>query len=427
MKRSVYKFLSLLAFVCFFSYLASITCTHLSNANASNHYDESAIIPHYDKLPASSAFLSRSSSRINVNLDAFAPAGPDDNPTLMDMAFSQASDILVTAEYKGMMKLWDVRTGRKIRSFKGNEGITSIAYSPKNNMLAAGYYGETVDIWNLTTGNILRKIKGQRIPSQGKPGGYTVLFSPDEKYLATCHGGWSSPRLDDDDCVRLWDLASGKMLYAAKGDRALFSPNGKYIAIWGSSVSSDKTKILDIATGNVIMKTDNIPFGFLHDSSGIVVHNNSAAMIKDLSTSREKKIFEIPNGYSIRNISPDYQFLITEYSFDYKKAHGSDKNDHLQLWSRHSQKRIGEFTYSPGLAWISGTFTLDGKSLMTFHEDAIIFWDAATASRRCTIRTKSVYSPEISPNSQFIAIDGPKVQLYDINKGTLITILDLKT
>jgi hypothetical protein len=73
------------------------------------------------------------------------------------------------------------------------------------------------------------------------PGGVSTAFSPDGNILATADG----------NALRLWNMASGKLLRQVKEDHewwgpVMFSPNGKLLA----SACNDSLYLLDAATGN---------------------------------------------------------------------------------------------------------------------------------------------------------------------------------
>src|SRR5262249_35061351 len=113
--------------------------------------------------------------------------------------------------------VWDLATGREVRTFACFQWIQSVAYSPDGKTLAVGsgsymhrYHplddqcGGTIDLWDVATGERL----GPRDAHQGVA--TCVAFSPDGKRLA------SGSR---DRTVRLWDAAAGKPVHTAAGHR----------------------------------------------------------------------------------------------------------------------------------------------------------------------------------------------------------------
>jgi hypothetical protein len=102
----------------------------------------------------------------------------------------------------------DVASGRLLhrlgkgypRSTMGSliaKGVYSAAFSPDGKALAAGgEYDNTIRLWDVETGKVLRTFVGH----QGPVGG--VAFSPDGRALASW-GHW-------EPAIRLWDAATGR-------------------------------------------------------------------------------------------------------------------------------------------------------------------------------------------------------------------------
>ncbi len=141
--------------------------------------------------------------------------------------------------------LWDVATGRDAVRLKGQRDVQSLAFSPDGKLLAAG--GEDLRLWDVETGKVVRSAKVDI---------RTLTFSPDGKVLAT--GAEASSRRDR--TIDFWQVGSLKTtasLNHSNSVRAMtFSPDGKTLAypgdgaihFWGLDTEKERLKI-DLGSG----------------------------------------------------------------------------------------------------------------------------------------------------------------------------------
>ena len=105
--------------------------------------------------------------------------------------------------------------------------VTSVVFSPDGKSLASGNADKTVKLWDVATGKVINPLNGHS--SQV----LSVVFSPDGKTLASGSA---------DKTVKLWDIATGKEINTLHGHSdevtsIAFSPDGKTL----TSGSFDKT------------------------------------------------------------------------------------------------------------------------------------------------------------------------------------------
>ncbi len=120
------------------------------------------------------------------------------------------------------LALYDRHTARPIRGFDGAEGeVDALALSPDGRLLAGGGSDTAVRLWNIATGRLLVSLAGHRGKIQ------QVAFSPDGGRLLSVSG---------DGTVLVWDVAAALRLPAGSAAR----PARRNVeALWRELASDD--------------------------------------------------------------------------------------------------------------------------------------------------------------------------------------------
>jgi WD40 repeat protein len=114
---------------------------------------------------------------------------------IVAIAFSPEGSLLATSSLpEHHVRLWDVKTKRLSRLIAGQpHTVNSVAFSPDGSLLATAGNDGTVRLWTMATGEQRATLDGQATCLR------TVAFSSDGRTLVLA--------TDDDDDVRLWDIA----------------------------------------------------------------------------------------------------------------------------------------------------------------------------------------------------------------------------
>ena len=92
------------------------------------------------------------------------------------VAFSPDRRTLASGSADGSVKLWDIASGREIRTLSGQAllEVTSIAFSPDGLTLASGNFDGTVKLWEVASGRDVNTLRGHSVWVVT-----SVVFSPD--------------------------------------------------------------------------------------------------------------------------------------------------------------------------------------------------------------------------------------------------------
>jgi WD40 repeat protein len=136
------------------------------------------------------------------------------------LAFAPDGRFLVWGN-AGTIHLYDVAADREARVLSVEHAVDSVAFSPDNRLLASASGGGIVRLWDVTSGKAVRDIRaGQTVAT----GSQAVAFSRDGKVLATASAQ-----------VKLWNVETGAEI-AALGPAdtnpfcVAFSPDGRFLA-----------------------------------------------------------------------------------------------------------------------------------------------------------------------------------------------------
>jgi WD40 repeat protein len=115
---------------------------------------------------------------------------------LQAVVFSPNGSLLATHEYDtAMVTLWDVASAKEVRNIYDSATVRGTAFSPDSRLLASGSEDHTIKLWDVASGNKLRTFSGHSDSVN------CVTFSPDGRWLAS--GG-------ADASVHLWPLPQSR-------------------------------------------------------------------------------------------------------------------------------------------------------------------------------------------------------------------------
>lgn len=96
----------------------------------------------------------------------------------------------------GMVRLWEVQTGKELRRFKGHMSwVLGLAFAPGRRLALTSSADGTIRLWEIDSGRELRRLQGHSDQV------WSVAFTPDGTRALSCSA---------DRTVRLWHLHTGR-------------------------------------------------------------------------------------------------------------------------------------------------------------------------------------------------------------------------
>lgn len=164
--------------------------------------------------------------------------------------FLQDSRTLVTGAADNTLKLWDVSTGRQVRTMRGasrTQVAVYIACAPDSQSIVSGSIDRVFKVWNSDTGAEVRNFAGHTEPIEA---------------VAISAGGTLVASASRDALHRVWDVASGRIIQSfpgAKGSfqgvvypKIAFSHDGQFFAASGGIVNGD-LQLWEISSGRAVL------------------------------------------------------------------------------------------------------------------------------------------------------------------------------
>jgi WD40 repeat protein len=295
--------------------------------------------------------------------------GHDPCAAMAGLAISPDGKTLVSACTMAEIHLWDLGTGRHLRSCKGDQtAVGSVAFSPDGRVLAFASQDGNVRLWDPSTGMELRRCE------RHNRGAWAIDFSRDSKTLAS--GG-------DDGTIHLWDVASGKELAlttTAPGPATamILTPDGTTVLSGGIG----GVHACDAATGRPLRRLGEELgdiFGFAMSPDGRTV---ATAFIGDdkvnlLQVATGKRVGCLRFGW---NASPNRGLA---FAPDGKTLASTSDDDTVRLWDVAGCREVRRLAGEQGCAF-RVAFSPDGKLLATAccrvgeHGYANRLWDVRT-------------------------------------------------
>ncbi len=360
---------------------------------------------------------------------------------VLSVAFSPDGRFALSGGSDNTMILWEVATGKELRSFTGHVGfVTSVAFSPDGRFVLSGSWDKTLSLWDVATGKELRRFGGHagRIQS--------VALSPNGRFaLSGSCDGFSEKKGEGYKCIKgalkLWDVATGKELRNFSGhnnivESVAFSPDGRFAL----SGSADTTlKLWSVASGKLLRSFSGhsaavnsvafSPDGRFVLSGSCDAKDEMISCIKgsvklwNAATGDEVRSFIGHAGYVFSvAFSPDGRFALSGDDRSVLPDDGKRLNSEMKLWDVATGKELRSFTGHTNTVR-SVAFSPDGRFALSGSGDYTLkLWEVATGKeiRSFSGHTNATNSAAFSSNGRYGLFGDDTLHLWDVSTGTML-------
>ena len=388
---------------------------------------------------------------------AAASGAPDPGDSITATAFSPDIRLAASGTRGGTVRLWDVRTGRLLRTFAGHrDEVISLAVSADGGRILSGSKDHTARLWDTRTGELT-----ERFDCAGEVTG--VAFAPDGRHGATAavedvvrvwdlrtgeavagfigHGrSWIFDVVFSPDGTRcassgypnltgVWDAATGRSLVHLGGDAnlmcAAFSPDGGQILAGGDTPPGQKYATLalwDAQTGRRIRTFEGhagrvTAVRLAPDGRRAVSAADSGAVI----------VWDTETGAPIRTLTGDggpLEHVALSADGEFALSGGAGPDGVMKLWDLQGDRGVPAMRAPRSVDHVCPS--ADGRLVLSAgRSGGVDLWDVATGRGRGVSGGHEVFGAALSPDGRFAATvvierehDDAKVLLHDLRSST---------
>ncbi len=339
--------------------------------------------------------------------------------SIMALTFSRDGNLVLSGA-GNVLKLWEVRTGRLVRTFIGHaKRVRSVAFAPNQKQALSASDDGTLKLWNVETGALLRTFE------VSEESGAAIAFSKDGSRIISGSGA----------ALRLWDVNSDKPLHAAYDNTTsvhavAFSADGmRYLSMDDKSV-----KVWDAGQGTLI-GTFAIPYRYEFVQAVAFSADGTRAVRTDRDYQNPSdsdsilKLWSAAPSAQVRTIAAPPEIHIVAFSPDGKRFLSVCRDGKATLWDYDTGRPLRIFNAGRDIAAVA--FSPDGTRIVTGNDNhELKLWDIEKGQRIETTFGGSAFavnSVAYAPDGQqFLAASGDGlIRLWDKARGVLLKTFDL--
>jgi len=347
--------------------------------------------------------LGEANARVYSN---FRPVFSGDGKLLTTMTISREAP----AKMLGTVKVWEVETGKEVRTLKGpEEAVNGGVLSPNGEIMAWTSASGVIHLQDIVTGKPLHQL-GEALAPRGT---VVPLFSPDGSKLFVGQG----------QVHRLYDVQTGKQLWQLDGltypRGAAFAPDGTTLALTNSPGITAVIHVIDVATGKELSgggghRGSVMGLAVSADGKTVTTRSTDNAVRQwDPATGKERGLLTFPaatlTGFSA--LSTDGRLVA---------VHTTGAAPKIEVWDVAAARVVQTLDMGPGRT-TGMLFAPDGKTLAVRGGDAIVrLYDVASGKEQGQMDESNLTRNPVNQGVQYGPLAAPGM-VFSPDGSTLAT------
>ena len=334
--------------------------------------------------------------------------------SVRSIAFTPDGKVLASLGLDNTIKIWDVSTGKELRSIGESEASASIGLSPDGKTLATvSFKTRSIMLFSIETGELIR-----RFPPVADVIIWELRFSPDGETIATL-GYYNQVRffnVRSGEQIRAWHLGGRFGAFAALA----FSPDGRYLA------APDERGLVVFE----VFGKDGFALPVTAETVGALAFSPDGRSLMSGDSNGDIHIFDVAARALISTLPRRGAVGIESLAFssDGKTLASGAADGSVTLWDLSSTSQQPRTIPAHAKSVFALAFSPDGRLIASGGgDDTIRFWDARSAEPvgRLSPIASLVFSAEFSSDGRYLAMSRENniVQLWNVETGNELRTL----